>query len=500
MRPIRGGCSPPSGAPRARTRRCGSRWSTRARTAWAMSSLGYQQIYRRINEPWPTSAPSARSCPTTSSAPAPRGAAATYESRPAGRRASRWSRSRSPTSSRSPGWSGARARRDPAPGRGPRPGATRCVLAGGPLTFSNPLPLAPFVDAIVVGEAEDAVHRRCSTSLRRRAARDAVARALAGRPGCFVPAVARRPGARRSPSADDALPARAGRDPDPDTELSDMFLVEAERGCYRRCTYCVMRRSTNGGMRIVAGRADPGLDPRRRPPRRPGRRGGERPPEDRRDGATALVGSGRGVGSRRCAPTARRRASSRLLRAAGYRTLTVASDGGQPAAARRDRAQGPERHLLKAARLAARARAHQMLKVYMMLGVPEETDEDIDELVGSAPSWRRSIPRIASASRPFVAKRNTPLDGSPSPASKWSRGGPAQRLRAGLRRQGRGAGHQRALGLGRVHARPGRARAGAARCSTPSGPAAGSRTTGARSRRGARRRPGRGRGCRRRAS
>src|SRR4051794_175659 len=28
------------------------------------------------------------------------------------------------------------------------------VLAGGPLTFSNPLPLAPFVDAIVVGEAE----------------------------------------------------------------------------------------------------------------------------------------------------------------------------------------------------------------------------------------------------------------------------------------------------------------------------------------------------------
>ena len=37
----------------------------------------------------------------------------------------------------------------------------------------------------------------------------------------------------------------------PHTELRDMFLVETERGCSRGCTYCVMRRSTNGGMRIV---------------------------------------------------------------------------------------------------------------------------------------------------------------------------------------------------------------------------------------------------------
>ena len=31
-----------------------------------------------------------------------------------------------------------------------------------------------------------------------------------------------------------------------------MFLVEAERGCHRGCTYCVMRRSTNGGMRLAS--------------------------------------------------------------------------------------------------------------------------------------------------------------------------------------------------------------------------------------------------------
>jgi radical SAM superfamily enzyme YgiQ (UPF0313 family) len=43
----------------------------------------------------------------------------------------------------------------------------------------------------------------------------------------------------------------------PDTELSDMFLVETERGCSRGATYCVMRRSTNGGMRLASMESDP---------------------------------------------------------------------------------------------------------------------------------------------------------------------------------------------------------------------------------------------------
>jgi radical SAM superfamily enzyme YgiQ (UPF0313 family) len=29
-------------------------------------------------------------------------------------------------------------------------------------------------------------------------------------------------------------------------------LIETERGCSRMCTYCVMRRSTNGGMRLAS--------------------------------------------------------------------------------------------------------------------------------------------------------------------------------------------------------------------------------------------------------
>ena len=38
------------------------------------------------------------------------------------------------------------------------PGRHPFVLAGGPLTFSNPVPLGPYADAVVMGEGEDTIH------------------------------------------------------------------------------------------------------------------------------------------------------------------------------------------------------------------------------------------------------------------------------------------------------------------------------------------------------
>ena len=123
------------------------------------------------------------------------------------------------------------------------------VLCGGPLTFSNPLPLAPFADAIIVGEAEELVIEvlRVIEGTPGRAAQLA---ALAKIPHVFVPEhhgdvlpiVAKVP--------DEMVPAWAPIRT-PHAVLRDMFLIETERGCSRMCTYCVMRRSTNGGMRIA---------------------------------------------------------------------------------------------------------------------------------------------------------------------------------------------------------------------------------------------------------
>ncbi len=47
-----------------------------------------------------------------------------------------------------------------------------------------------------------------------------------------------------------------------------------------------------------------------------------------------------------------------------------------------------------------------------MVGLPGETDADIDELVRFAGELAKVHPRVAFGVAPFVAKRNTPLDGT----------------------------------------------------------------------------------------
>jgi hypothetical protein len=68
-------------------------------------------------------------------------------------------------------------------------------------------------------------------------------------------------------------------------------------------------------------------------------------------------------------------------------------------------------HLLRSAELARAHRLHT-LKVYMMLGVPSETDDDVDELIELSKQLAAIHPRVAYGLAPFVAKRNTPLDGA----------------------------------------------------------------------------------------
>src|SRR5205085_2110798 len=74
--------------------------------------------------------------------------------------------------------------------------------------------------------------------------------ALAKMPHVWVPSIHGESLPSLSQCDDELLPAW-GPIRAQETELSSMFLIETSRGCSRGCTYCVMRRSTNGGMRIV---------------------------------------------------------------------------------------------------------------------------------------------------------------------------------------------------------------------------------------------------------
>src|ERR1700733_5257024 len=125
------------------------------------------------------------------------------------------------------------------------------IVAGGPLTFSNPAPLAPFCDVIILGEGEELIVELVNFARDVGFDRERLWAALAGRPGYYLPHVHGEIVPSVAAVADALLPARSVI-ATPNTELADMFMTEAARGCSRGCTYCVMRRSTNGGMRVVA--------------------------------------------------------------------------------------------------------------------------------------------------------------------------------------------------------------------------------------------------------
>ena len=287
------------------------------------------------------------------------------------------------------------------------------IVLGGPLTFSNPLPVAPFVDVILLGEAEDTAPIAVSAFFDR-ACRASWLDEVAKLPGAFLP---ERDGSTLPPVAkasDTRLPARS-HILAPDAELSDMFLIEGERGCHRQCSFCVMRRTTNGGMRLVSPERVLSIIPEEA--RKVGLVGAAISDHPKLvEILDVLVKSGKQVSlsSLRADRIERRPAIAELLRASGARTLTVASDGAS-AQLRRDILKGTvERHLLRTGEIAG-GLGFDVFKVYMMVGLPNETEVDIDELIRFTLELRKVTgrTRVALGIAPFVAKRNTPMDGTP---------------------------------------------------------------------------------------
>lgn len=283
------------------------------------------------------------------------------------------------------------------------------LIGGGPLTFSNPAPMAPFFDVIVMGEGEELVVELVELAREVGFSRAKLWQALEGKPGYYLPHLH---GEHVPPVAavDNALLPATSVIRTPNTELSNMFLIEPARGCSRGCTYCVMRRSTNGGMRIVEPKRVLSLVPA--DAAKVGLVGAavtDHP--GLAEILHGLVGAGRGVGISSLRADKLDDELVGLLAAGGYRTLTVAADGSSERMRRIVERSTKAHHLIHCAKLARAHRLHTY-KVYMMVGVPGESDDDIDELIQLSTELAAIHPKVAYGVAPFVAKRNTPLDGT----------------------------------------------------------------------------------------
>jgi radical SAM superfamily enzyme YgiQ (UPF0313 family) len=280
------------------------------------------------------------------------------------------------------------------------------VLAGGPLTFSNPLPAGPFCDAIIIGEAEELTLRVLEV-LREGYTRSRTLEELAKLPHVFVPDVhgAMLPTVAKAP--DEMIPAWAPIRT-PHAVLSNMFLIETERGCSRQCTYCVMRRSTNGGMRLAPMEKILGLIPE--DTKKVGLVGAAVSDHPRIvQIVSTLADQGREVGLSSLRPDRLSHEFVGALKRAGTRTLTTAMDGPSERLRETLERRAKVKHL---ERCAENAREHglERLKLYLMVGLPTETDADIDECVAFTTELSKRVP-ISLGVAPFCAKRNTPMDG-----------------------------------------------------------------------------------------
>ena len=279
-------------------------------------------------------------------------------------------------------------------------------ILGGPITFSNPLPSSPFVDAILLGEVEEIVVPAFSAALD--SGYEGFLDAIESLDGGFAPSRQYPHLPKIAKATDSLLPARS-HILTPHTELRNMFLIEGERGCHRSCTFCVMRRSTNGGMRLVTPEKLMSFVPEHA--QRIGLVGAAISDHPKLVPLLQqIVDSGReiGISSLRADRIARKPDIARLLRAGGYKTLTVASDAASHRL-RRDISKGTlEKHLFSCAEQ-AREHRYKLLKIYMMVGLPGETVEDLDELIRFALEISK-IHSILFGIAPFVPKKNTPLD------------------------------------------------------------------------------------------
>jgi radical SAM superfamily enzyme YgiQ (UPF0313 family) len=278
------------------------------------------------------------------------------------------------------------------------------VLAGGAVVAYNPEPIAPFLDAAVVGEAEEIVDPLVEALL------DVDPRAaLAALPGVYLPERGTQPVARLLVDDLDAVPVHT-QVFTPQTEFGDMALIEVGRGCPYGCRFCVARHIYRPLRWRSLAALLPVIDHDMAFRRRIGLIGAAVTdhPEilDLCDAILSRGGEPAPASMRADALTPELLA---LLARGRVRTITLAPEAGTEALRRAVGKRLPDDVLLAAA---ARAKTVGIsnVKLYFIVGLPGETDDDVRAIPDLAVRLAREAGvRVTVGCSTFVPKPGTPF-------------------------------------------------------------------------------------------
>jgi radical SAM superfamily enzyme YgiQ (UPF0313 family) len=313
------------------------------------------------------------------------------------------------------------------------------VMAGGAALFLNPEPVADLLDLACIGEAETILPGLVPLLLEG-TARDRLLQRAAALPGIYIPscyridyenegikAILAEKGAptrvkRVWAEEIDRLPVRSEIHT-PDAEFSDMQLIEISRGCPRGCRFCaagfIYRPYRQRSLEVLKREVDRGLA---------------------EHGKVGLVGAAvsdyREIGElcRHIMSRGGKVSVSSLrmdslnddlvaaLKASGHKTVSLAPEGGSQRLRDLIRKDISREQILGACERLIEGGILN-IRLYFIIGLPTETEADLEEMAGLVEDIRS---RVAAAARekgrlgevtlsvnPFIPKPFTPFQWCP---------------------------------------------------------------------------------------
>jgi radical SAM superfamily enzyme YgiQ (UPF0313 family) len=318
------------------------------------------------------------------------------------------------------------------------------LIAGGTAVTLNPEPVADFLDAIVIGEAEellpefvDVFHKAKSEGW----SREELLKGLAQIEGVYVPRFYQPhyndDGTMERYEVPDDVPARPrrrfvkdlskfkthSRILTPETEFKDMFLTETGRGCEMGCRFCVAgyiyRPIRKRNEETLQDTVQVGLEQ-----------------SDAIGFVGASVSSHKAIsklaqtvaekGGRASLSSIMSQKVTRALAASisesEYKTVSLAPEAGSDRLRRAAGKRVVNEQVINAARELAEA-GIRGYKLYFIVGLPTETDEDIDAIAKLAIAVRDAVTEISRPTgkmgwvslsvNPFIPKASTPFQWEP---------------------------------------------------------------------------------------
>jgi len=296
------------------------------------------------------------------------------------------------------------------------------VIAGGACITANPMPLSPFFDCLCIGEAEAILPPMLPIlSEGIRGSRTDLLKSLSELSGVFVPQeYTGTPVARQWLANLDDFPVTSTV-LTPETELGNLYLIEVERGCSWGCNFClvsnIFRPARFRSVDVLLAQAETGLQYRKRIGL-VGPAVTDHPHIDELVNGIRYMGAQLSVSSLRIKPL-----SDTVLSAVahGTRTVALAPEAGSERLRRVIGKGFTEDDVLEAVGKVA-GQGFRQLKLYFMIGLPTETDWDIEEAIRLSLTCKAILDRHRQGSRitltvsPFVPKAGTPFQWLPMAA------------------------------------------------------------------------------------